>query len=170
MELLKIIWKTWDEFWRLTSINGVNRAGLSDTPPYIRRVFWIAIFIPFMYLTCDSVVDIFVEFYTYPVQTSVSTYKSKEVSTKMGRCTQIIAKFLRCRSSFQLSQCAIKTGFIAPTFKQPSKVAKKKTTCSGLFANPTTTWKSWKSLASGALQLQWRTVEEGLKVDQWKVE
>ena len=63
-----------------TSISGANNAGNARSAPYIRRIIWIIIFVLFFGLTCKGVYDIFVEYYEYPVTTSVFVEHQNKVS------------------------------------------------------------------------------------------
>ena len=78
--LLAIIWGTWDDFWRNTSISGANNAGRAKNPPYIRRCFWMLLFGFCFYFTITNVLELINKYYQYPVDYSVTVQHKDLVS------------------------------------------------------------------------------------------
>ncbi len=67
---------------KVTSISGANNAGNARSSPYIRRMLWMAIFVAFAGLTCKGVYEIFVTYFTYPVNTGVYVNHMNKVEAK----------------------------------------------------------------------------------------
>ena len=59
---------------------GANNAGHAKGFPFIRRLIWVLIFIIFFIITINSVIEVFKNYYKYPVSYSVSVEHKNKVS------------------------------------------------------------------------------------------
>ena len=73
-----VLWNTWDEFWKRTTISGMSNARKSNSG--FRRTIWMtffAIFTIFTFIGLSNVID---DYKTYPVTTSVTVKHNDQVS------------------------------------------------------------------------------------------
>ena len=73
-----ILWNTWDEFWKRTTISGMSNARKSNSG--FRRTIWMtffAIFTVFTFIGLSNVID---DYKTYPVTTSVTVKHNDQVN------------------------------------------------------------------------------------------
>ena len=73
--------RTLDQFWKRTNISGMCNARSSSSR--FRTYFWMTIFAVFLGFTCNGIVDVFYDFYSYPVVTKVTVEHRNQVSHKL---------------------------------------------------------------------------------------
>ena len=71
------LYKTCDEFWKKTNIEGMCNARSSNSR--FRRVIWMVIFAVFASLTFTGLRDVIKDFGSYPVVTSVTVEHRSQV-------------------------------------------------------------------------------------------
>ena len=73
-----ILWNTWDEFWKRTTISGMSNARKSNSG--IRRAVWMSFFAIFSIFTFIGLSNVIDDYKTYPVTTSVTVKHNDQVS------------------------------------------------------------------------------------------
>ena len=72
-----MLYKTCDEFWKKTNIEGMCNARSSNSG--FRRMIWMVIFAVFASLTFTGLRDVIKDFGSYPVVTSVTVEHRSQV-------------------------------------------------------------------------------------------
>ena len=95
-----VLWKTWDNFWRITSISGVSNAGISTS--LFRRTCWMILFTFFSVLTTMGLMNVIQDYLAYPVTTSVEIKHQNQVIIFKGHILYTFLCYVT-KSNFKLS-------------------------------------------------------------------
>ena len=95
-----VLWNTWDEFWKRTTISGMSNARKSNSG--VRRAIWMTLFAVFAILTFTGLSNVIGDFKRYPVTTSVTVKHNDQV----GKITLLFISFPKYRPGFKITECS----------------------------------------------------------------